>query len=241
MGIVFCCGAMVAGAALRPSAGYAWRWLNRTPGPAQPKLPNLFVAKAGQFALLDPTVIQPAIVYLGDSITDWIHVHEFVESETTIILNRAVSGDTTTGVTKRVRDSFPVDVVGCIVMIGYNDLSQGDAPHDVGARIRTLCNVLLSRGVDHIIMESVLPDGTDLDTQVQELNAMLALMGNHPKISYLDLAIEFVDNSGAPEKKWFSNSVHLSAAGATRRCRLEVEHLRAVVPSASVRMAQDVE
>lgn len=119
-----------------------------------------------------------------------------------------------------------------VVLLGRKDLSQGAISAQVASRIALISGTLLaSHGCSHVVIESVLPEAdSGSEPERLELNYLLSRIPNRtPGISYLDLSPEFC-RYGKPDPALFLDGVHLTPAGICRRLRLEVAHLRRVVP-----------
>jgi lysophospholipase L1-like esterase len=220
---------IILGAVLRPYAGQIWRWSRVSATPPQPKLANLYRSKCGQFRLLDPSVDAGSVVYLGDSITDWMLTGEFLRFDRGRVVNRAISGDTTAGVLERVGESFPEDAAACVLMIGFNDLDQGATPGDTAKRIESLSKELLSRyRTGHVVVESVLPASEAVASSVAELNGLLRAMADGDDgLSFLDLHGDFLTD-GRRDESFYAGDVHLNARGVVLRLEREIAHLGAV-------------
>ena len=69
----------------------------------------------------------PDIVMLGDSLTEWGNWHELVPEYS--ILNRGISGDTSSGVLDRLQEVIERRPKVVFVMIGTNDIGLQSAPY----------------------------------------------------------------------------------------------------------------
>jgi lysophospholipase L1-like esterase len=235
---------LVAGVLLRPHLGQYRRSLDASLGPPGPKLPNLYQAKAQQFELLDPLATDVAVVYLGDSLTDWMAISELVRAEGGRVLSRAISGDTTSGMIRRLRRSFPQDAEVCFLLVGFNDLSQGASVEDTASRVEQICRLLIEcHQTKRIVVESLLPAPGDYSQLILDLNERLTRMAAaHPAVAYLDLYPAFVVNGQRNAALYAGDSAHLNGQGTMVRLRREVEYLRETMPELKIRFAlSDVE
>jgi lysophospholipase L1-like esterase len=228
----------IAGFALRPSMGRlvqaAITPVESGPGPI---FPVLWTTMAAQYRLLDARGASPKIVYLGDSITDWMKVSEFLVFERGQVLNRSVSGDTTLGVLRRVSDSFPDNVEVCFVLVGVIDLSRGAKPTQVARRIEAIGKVLTERGVGHVVIESLLPSRKVSSQQILETNDILRQIPKRARsTTFLDLFHGFV-RDGQPDAAAYVDEVHLNERGMLRRVQFEVEHLERVASHVGAMMS----
>jgi lysophospholipase L1-like esterase len=235
---------LIAGVLLRPHLGQCWRSVDAAPGPPGPKLPNLYQAKAGQFELLDPLAADAAVVYLGDSLTDWMAISEFVRADGGRVLCRAISGDTTSGMIRRLRCSFPQGAEVCFLLVGFNDLSQGASVEDTASRVEQICRLLIERHqTKRIVVESLLPAPGDYSQLILDLNEQLSRMAAaYPAIGYLDLYPGFMVDGRRNAALYAGDSAHLNAQGTMVRLRREVEYLQETVPGLKIRFVpSDVE
>jgi lysophospholipase L1-like esterase len=199
----------------------------------------LWTSKAEQFLWLDPGQSQPSLVYLGDSITDWMMLEEMFTFEAGQVLNRCINGDTTFGVLQRLTNSFPTNVEVCFLLVGYNDLKQGADAEQTAGRIRDIARLLLHRhGVRHVVLETIPAAPGRQTSKLDALNSLL-LQQQQPqpeRVTVLDLAKGFRDESAAKPPGLFVDGIHLSAEGYRRRARLELEHLAKHLPALAARM-----
>jgi lysophospholipase L1-like esterase len=236
--LVVLVGGILLGGWLRPHAGELYRaWRRDESQPPSPLTPALWAVKAGQFELLDPLNSGARVVYLGDSLTDWMAVSELVSVEGGALLNRAITGDTSSGLLARVSRSFPAGVALCFLMIGRNDLRGGAAPAEIADRILGIARLLVERhGAQHVVVESILPfagpraaDATALNDLVRE-----RLAAAPAAISFLDLFPAFL-RDGRRDEALYADDTHLNLRGIERRLRLELEHAARSAPAVSLR------
>jgi lysophospholipase L1-like esterase len=236
MVLVFAAG-IALGVWLRPYAGNIYRtWQRVTVQPPPPLDPQFYAVRSRQFAWLDPRASSAQVVYLGDSITDWMVVSELVSVERGTVLNRAIAGDTSSGLLARVKEAFPAGVAVCLIMIGRNDLDGGAAPDETADRILQIARLLIEQqGVQHVVVESMLPFMAPNAVAAVAVNDRLRL-GVPPTsaaLSFLDLYPSFL-RDGQPDPALYADSTHLNERGIERRLHLEVEHLSRVKPEVHV-------
>lgn len=193
----------------------------------QPLNPGYFEARRAQYAATDSSIRPGAIVWLGDSITDWICIDEMIESESLQLVNRGISGDTTSGVLSRIEKSFPPDASACILMIGHNDLAKGGTPAEAVARIVAICENLTQKGkVPYVLVHAVLPSFQIADGVRSDFNARLkaAVFGLRSRgVEWADLSGDF--GGTAPDPRLYVDGVHLNLRGARARLSAEIKWL----------------
>ena len=223
--IVFALG-LIAGLAVRPYLGSAMRTVVPAQKPPMPFDPAHWNARVSEFEVLDKAE-QPAVVFLGDSITEYVNVEEFLSLESGRIANRGIAGDTTHGVLTRIRSSFPRRAAVCFLLIGYNDLRRGGTPAETADAVNAIVERLLrDKLAAHVVVESLPSGAPETLPAVTDLNARLArLAANRPNVSFLDLWVKFVMFDGTRDRSLLADDVHLNGSGAAQRVRAELEHL----------------
>jgi len=201
----------------------------------RPLSPSLYAAQAALFASLDSLAASgPALVYVGDSITDRMPVTELWRAGgDTRVINRAIAGDTVAGVTARVRAGFPAGARVCVLMIGINDLHRGAAPEATARAVTDLVRYLTEdRGVALLILESLLPSTEAQPGAVERVNALLACWAEgRQEVVFLDLARHF------RRDELFCDGIHLTPAGVRLRLGQEAELLARRSPALDLRLA----
>ena len=237
--LVVLAGGILLGAWLRPHAGGLYQaWRRGDSRPPSPLMPRLWAVKSGQFELLDPLSPRPRVVYLGDSLTDWMVVSELISVEGGALLNRSIVGDTSGGLLARVSRSFPAGVALCFLMIGRNDLGGGAGPAEIADRILQIARLLVERhGARHVVVESVLPFAGPRAAEAAALNDLVrAPIAAQPAgISFLDLYPSFL-RDGRRDAALYADDTHLNVRGIERRLRLELEHAARSAPSVQLQL-----
>lgn len=152
------------------------------------------------------------IVMIGDSITEaapWKDM--FPEAD---ILNRGASGDTVSGVEKRLEAILRAEPDRAFVLIGTNDLNLGNPVDEVLARYARVVERLIAAGVETTVQtvppcEPVLDicSGKRREAEVA-LNEGIARLAREHGVALIDLAAEF---PGGTEYR--ADGVHPTVAG----------------------------
>ncbi len=172
------------------------------------------------------------VVLLGDSITQsWGGEGRSVGSpggaarqkhlEHWRLGNFGISGDRTEHILWRIEhgnfDGPPPRVV--VLMIGTNNLSRGHTPAQISEGIHAIVNTLQWKLPEsQILLLGTFPRGADasdpMRKRVQELNRLIAPLGQRERVRFLDLASEFVEPTGAASPtKMAGDKLHLTAQG----------------------------
>ncbi|MDX2200726.1 MAG: GDSL-type esterase/lipase family protein [Phycisphaerae bacterium] len=233
-------------AAIAFSLGFIGRrWWDERPrsaklppdGAPRPIMADYYRMLADQFAIADPHVPAGSIVWLGDSITDFMRIDDLVESDRALV-NRGISGDTTAGVLERIRRGFPAGAAACVLMIGHNDLARGADPGATADRVGEICAILRERhGVSRVLVEGMLPSTRVPPERVAALNlAVQERIRGRDGCRWIQL------DDKTPGRSWdasaFCDGVHLSAAGVRQRLRRELQELRVEVPEATLKLRE---
>lgn len=159
-----------------------------------------------------------SIVFLGDSLTERCEWAELLADGR--VRNRGIGGDTTAGVLKRVATLADAKPARVFLMIGVNDLEQGERVDDVLLRIDRIVDVLVTRApATKIVVQSVLPirrrpETADLSNDtIAELNRGLVALAARRKVAYLDVGKAVMDETGQLGAAYTVDGVHLNGAG----------------------------
>lgn len=164
-------------------------------------------------------------VLAGDSISLWFPSDLLPPGQTW--LNQGISGETSGGLLERlaVFDHTEPEVI--FVMIGINDLVQGQDPAVVVANLRQIVDYLVwAHPQAKIVMQSILPHA-DQDaswegrakllalpnSRIQAVNRELAAIAAEYGIYYLDLYPLFVNEQGYLNPAFTTDGLHLNEQG----------------------------
>lgn len=146
---------------------------------------------------------------IGDSITDRGLWCELIKRND--IINRGISGDTTSGVLNRL-DSLNSELKQAFIMIGINDLLKGKSVEYVFGNYKKIITVLRNKNVTPII-QSTLYVGKNApkiyNEKVKQLNSLLQEYTAKNKIKYIDLNNELAPN-GFLLQKYSLDGLHLT-------------------------------
>ncbi|MEK9136523.1 MAG: GDSL-type esterase/lipase family protein [Bacteroidota bacterium] len=130
------------------------------------------------FSLMTPT--QRDIVFLGDSITEGCNWSELFRNPR--IKNRGIGGDTSDGVLKRLNQIIAGQPQQVFLMVGINDLWNGDPVENVAENIRQiLACCKRTSPATKVFIQSVLPmNGTwsSIPKRIPTVNARVVVLNN---------------------------------------------------------------
>lgn len=166
------------------------------------------------------------LLFLGDSITQswnenpvWMRYYAPRNAA-----NFGIGGDRTQHLLWRIdhgaTQGFEPKVA--VVLIGTNNL-DANSPEETAAGIQAVVDRLLSRWREtRILLLGVFPRGRTRDDrlesddplpEVDRLNALIAPLGDHPRVTFLDLTPSFLDASGRIPRELMPDFLHLSRKG----------------------------
>ena len=164
-------------------------------------------------------------ILLGDSISLWFPPNLLPDGYTW--LNQGISGDTSEGVLNRVHFLDQTDPAVIVLMIGINDLIQGQDPDQVVRNIRKIVRYLNWAHPDTpIVLQSILPHQGEAATwegkaklvalpndRIEAVNEKLAAIAAEHDIYFLDLYPLFVGADGYLNPALSSDGLHLNEQG----------------------------
>ena len=153
-------------------------------------------------------------ILIGDS---HIHRANWDELLPAPVLNRGISSDTTAGVLLRIPSITRLVPSHCVVMIGINDILNGETSDDIVNRYRSILDSLNVNG-SKLTACSILQVGKTklgsklLNQKIADINTRLKKVASKQEITFLDLSPslcpEYVLN-----ERFTNDGVHLNGKG----------------------------
>lgn len=168
---------------------------------------------------------QRLTILAGDSLSLWFPSELLPEERTW--LNQGISGETSTGLLKRLNLFNQTQPETIFVMIGINDLIRGVGDTKILDNYRQLVKTLrASHSKSQIVIQSILPHGSEEATwegkqkllaipnnRIRELNQQLQNIATKEGIKYLNLYPLFANNQGNLRSDFSTDGLHLSSQG----------------------------
>lgn len=166
------------------------------------------------------------IVLLGDSITDKFRIGEFYFKKR--IYNRGISGDTSTGVLARMKESvYDLNPSKVFLLIGTNDIARPHYSEDkTAANIAEIVKGIHANCPDTIVyVESVYPVNQNIENSSTHgrTNHLIESLNNTIQTAILDLNAEYIDinpllkdNEGSLKAEYTYDGLHLTGIGYKR-------------------------
>ena len=163
--------------------------------------------KASMFEAMTRT--EGNIVFLGDSITDWVNFEDFFPFK---ITNRGIAGDTTIGVLARLDEIISLKPSKLFILIGTNDISYGSSPEKIAGNIRKIISRVQenSQGTK-IYVQSLFPrSDMDFSVVITAINHELENISRELGCEYINLYPLLLSSEGLLDRKFTFDGLHLN-------------------------------
>ncbi|MDE6274988.1 MAG: lysophospholipase [Clostridia bacterium] len=171
---------------------------------------------------------QGATVFLGDSITEMCNLAEFYPTVNSC--NRGISGDTTSGMLRRL-ESNALDLAPAklVFLGGTNDIGKGVPPQEIAKNIQSI--IVKTRATlpaCKIFIQSVYPvnaiikptffskTGCRNNKTIDELNSLLQDICDAYDCVYIDVNSSLKDKAGNLNNRYTLDGLHLTKDGYSR-------------------------
>ncbi|WP_342480396.1 GDSL-type esterase/lipase family protein [Paenibacillus sp. FSL L8-0340] len=155
-----------------------------------------------------------SVVFLGDSITEG---NEWAESFPKVqIVNRGISGDTTSGILDRLNQIIEIKPSKVFIMAGINDLAIGRSPQEIGNNISKIVGkIQKSLPVTKVYIQSITPADYSRypalsESNIADTNKLIKGIADEYDAEFIDLFSVFADKDGALPEKWTYDGLHLN-------------------------------
>ncbi|WNZ22793.1 hypothetical protein HJG54_07945 [Leptolyngbya sp. NK1-12] len=157
---------------------------------------------------------QRLTVLLGDSIAQWFPAEQL--SRDRFWLNQGISGDTTSGVLKRLSVLDGTNPDSIYLMVGINDLRQGVSNREILKNLRQIIHrIRASHPYTRIYIHSILP--TRLEeipvNRIRRLNYNIKALTEQEGVYFVNLQPAFSDEDGHLQAQLTTDGIHLNARG----------------------------
>lgn len=161
------------------------------------------------------------LVFLGDSITDGAEWEELLGDPHA--KNRGISGDRSLWLLDRLDGIVAARPAKLFVMIGINDLSAGDTPEAIVARVERLIDRFRAESPEtQLYIQSLLPLNERFGMfgghmarrdSVAPVNAAYRALCARKGATYIDLHPFMADDEGRLRAEYTNDGLHLTGAG----------------------------
>jgi lysophospholipase L1-like esterase len=168
-------------------------------------------------------------VLLGDSLSLWFPP-ELLPADRAW-LNQGISGESSTGLSKRLNLLDGLEPQTIFVMVGVNDLIKGGPDAQVVQNLKQMVQTLKQQHPkSELVLQSLLPhgDGTLVtvgtaedregllkvsNERIYQLNQKISAVAAESEVRYLDLYPLFVDGEGVLRSELSTDGLHLNRQG----------------------------
>ncbi|WP_317930485.1 GDSL-type esterase/lipase family protein [Halioxenophilus sp. WMMB6] len=162
-------------------------------------------------ALFDQAREQSTVAFVGDSLTEGMPWQQILPNTTTA--NRGINGDTLPGLQNRLDSVFATEARCVLVMMGINDLMQGESVKQTLASYRDVISTLARRHPRIVIQSTLLTTNDQLNQLVVELNEGLRqLASEFSNVEFIDLNTTLGENHRL-RTSYTMDGVHLTNEG----------------------------
>ena len=160
------------------------------------------------------------IVFLGDSLTDYVKFDELVPELK--IKNRGIAGDTTLGVLNRIDEVLSLKPSKLFLLIGTNDIVFDRTPAEIVGNIRKIVETFHEKSPDTVIyVQTLFPVNHDLGDSrrpkktIREINDGIKKLSTEINFTLIDTYSLFAENDTLPER-YTVDGLHLNGEGIVR-------------------------
>ncbi|WP_020617774.1 GDSL-type esterase/lipase family protein [Paenibacillus daejeonensis] len=183
--------------------------------------------KLADYCELNRYVEPGGIVFAGDSITEGFPIHELLRASKRLY-NRGIGGDTTIGLLRNIEQLIlDLQPAQLFLLIGTNDLGEGELPEAIVARIREICETVRVRLPDTgIVLLSIYPVNHDAEPDlpfpvvgrrtneaILMMNQLLLQTANELELDYANIHDLLTDEKGKLKASYTYDGLHLHARG----------------------------
>lgn len=176
------------------------------------------------FKVVNEDVKEGAIVFFGDSLTEFYPIQDFFPTYT--IYNRGIAGDTTKDLLARIDNVIAVKPRKVFVQIGTNDLGKGATPKKVVANIKIIYQKLTEAipGVEiiaislypishHKMWLSPIIAGIRSNKKIRTTNFLLNELCREMNITFINMHDKLVGPRKRINKEYTLEGLHISGRG----------------------------
>ena len=186
---------------------------------------SYYTKKVKEFQAMPRT--EGNIVFLGDSITDFLNFDEVLPSYH--IINMGIAGDTTSGVLRRLGEVISLRPRKLFLLIGTNDIGMDLWTAPIARNIREIVSRVQAKSPStKIYLQAVFPTRGNVNRPndlIQELNAEIKAIAQEKHCTFIDLYPLLLDSEGMLAEEYTVDGLHLSDSGNAKWMAYVVPYL----------------
>ncbi len=153
-------------------------------------------------------------IMVGDSLSLWFPTNGLPSEK--LWLNQGISGDTSTGILRRISAFSSTKPEVIYIMAGINDLRKGTSDKIILNNHRQMVRRLKrTHPSSYIIIQSILPTRLEKipNSRIRNLNKQLASIAKKEGVNYVNIHKWFADLEGDLRQDFTTDGLHLSLNG----------------------------
>ncbi|MBQ4430242.1 MAG: hypothetical protein II877_01975 [Synergistaceae bacterium] len=178
---------------------------------------------------LNTPVSEGSVIFLGDSLTDWLCLNELLPG--VHVLNRGIAGDTTAGVLHRLDEVIRHKPAKLFLLIGTNDIALGTGEREITANIREIVRRIQEGSPSTAIyLQTLIPVnsrymGYRHNMKIETVNDVLRGIAGEACCVLVDLHGLFAENGELPLRYTF-DGLHLNGEGAVKWIEFAAQYVK---------------
>lgn len=176
-------------------------------------------------SIFEEITIEPDMTFIGDSLIERAEWSEFFQDA--VVINRGISGDTTSGVLNRL-DSLGVSVFAktrVFFYVGVNDLLVGIPDNLIIENYREMIEFFKGRPNKGLFIQNLMPLNEDLcrhyrpqklridNDSIKGFNRKLKELAIETGVGYIDLYSSIVNSNDQLPEEYTFDGLHLNGKG----------------------------
>ena len=164
-------------------------------------------------------VNEGCVIFLGDSLTDWLSLNELLPGVN--VINRGIAGDTTIGVINRIDEVIRHKPAKIFLLIGTNDIAMGVSEREIAGNIREIVRKIHEGSNESIIyLQTLIPVNSKFmgyrhNMKIETVNDEIRRFAAEINCTLVDLYELFAENGELPLQYTF-DGLHLNGEGALK-------------------------
>ena len=168
---------------------------------------------------INAPVNEGCVMFLGDSLTDWLSLNELLPGVN--VINRGIAGDTTIGVLHRLDEVTRHKPAKIFLLIGTNDIAMGMSEREIVGNIREIVSKIHegSNG-STIYLQTLIPVNSQYmgyrhNMKIEIVNDMIRRIAAEIDCTLVDLYEIFAEEGELPLRYTF-DGLHINGEGAQK-------------------------
>ena len=159
------------------------------------------------------------IVFLGDSLTDYVPFSELLPGLP--VINRGIAGDNTLGALRRIDEVISLKPSKLFILLGTNDIVYNmTADRTAGNLTDIIRKVKEGSPSTKIFLETIMPVNPELESRrkndvINALNVRVRAVAVETGVELVDTHSHMAENGVLP-LKWTVDGLHLNGEGAVK-------------------------